>query len=394
MRQKQEIQQHHQLSSAQFRTRLIRFAFTVTFILAALHTYIGWRLLPALPIGKAGLIVGIVLLAFSTLQIPLGMFARFFVKRQRLADRCTWAGSLIMGLFSSVLVLTVLRDIVLVLVTSTKLVTASALLVPSLAVLVTLIGFVNARRVPRVADVEIPLDALPPSLVGFTIVQISDIHIGSTIKGNYVQAVVDRVNTLDADLIAITGDLVDGSVPQLAPHTAPLANLVSRHGSYVVTGNHEYYSGATEWMAEFRRLGMHGLMNEHRVLEHDGARLVVAGVTDFSAQLFDPAQRSDPQGALAGSPTGVLRILLAHQPRSAAAAAAAGFDLQLSGHTHGGQFWPWNLVVRLQQPYTAGLHRLDKLWIYTSRGTGYWGPPKRFGAPAEITRLRLVSADG
>ncbi|HTY98888.1 MAG TPA: metallophosphoesterase, partial [Rhodocyclaceae bacterium] len=135
------------------------------------------------------------------------------------------------------------------------------------------------------------------------------------------------------------------------------------------------------------------LMNEHEMVEHGSARLLVAGVTDYSAQLFDPAQPSDPRAALAGAPVEYApRILLAHQPRSASAAAAAGFDLQLSGHTHGGQFWPWNHFVRLQQPYTAGLHRLDKLWIYTSRGAGYWGPPKRFGAPAEITRLRLVPA--
>jgi len=185
--------------------------------------------------------------------------------------------------------------------------------------------------------------------------------------------------------------VVDGVVERLAPHTAPLADLISRHGTYFVTGNHEYYSGAEQWVAEFERLGMRVLANSHVVLERDGAPLVIAGVNDFSAHVFNPAWRSDPQAALAGSPAGAPKILLAHQPRSASAAAAAGFDLQLSGHTHGGQFWPWNYFVRLQQPYTAGLHRLDKLWIYTSRGTGYWGPPKRFGAPSEITRLRLVS---
>ena len=121
--------------------------------------------------------------------------------------------------------------------------------------------------------------------------------------------------------------------------------------------------------------------------------LVVAGVTDFGAHHFDESHRSDPHQALADAPLqAVFRLLLAHQPRSAPMAAAAGFDLQLSGHTHGGQFWPWNHFVRLQQPFTAGLHRLQSLWVYTSRGTGYWGPPKRFGAPSEITHLRLVRA--
>jgi predicted MPP superfamily phosphohydrolase len=134
------------------------------------------------------------------------------------------------------------------------------------------------------------------------------------------------------------------------------------------------------------------LSNEHVVLRKRNSAVVVAGVTDFGAHHFDPQQRSDPAVALNGAPTQVdVKILLAHQPRSASAAAAAGFDLQLSGHTHGGQFWPWNLFVPLQQPFTAGLHRLNQLWVYVSRGTGYWGPPKRFGAPSEITRIRLVA---
>jgi hypothetical protein len=215
--------------------------------------------------------------------------------------------------------------------------------------------------------------------------------VGATIKRPYVEAIVNRVNGLDPGLIAITGDVVDGRVQHLAAHTAPLADLRARHGVFMVTGNHEYYSDAPAWMAEFGRLGIRGLNNEHVLLHQDGAPLLLAGVTDYSAELFDPQQRSDPARAMAGAPsTAMPRILLAHQPRSAPAAAAAGFDLQLSGHTHGGQFWPWNLFVWLQQPFNAGLHRLGHLQIYTSRGSGYWGPPNRFGVPSEITRLRLV----
>jgi predicted MPP superfamily phosphohydrolase len=370
--------------------QLRRFALTVLPFLAGLHAYIGWRLLPALPFGAIGTTIGVIVLGLSTLLIPMGMLARFLVSRQALSDRITWAGTLAMGLFSSVLVLTLLRDMALLVAGSPPFAAATALAILPAAALLTLIGFLNARRVARVVTVDIPLEGLPAALAGFTIVQLSDIHVGSTIKGDYVRAIVDRVNSLGADLIAITGDVVDGSVRQLSADTASLANLKARHGAYVVTGNHEYYSGATAWMAEFRRLGLHGLTNEHVVIEHDGARLVVAGVTDYSAHAFDPAQRSDPGAALVGSPEGIPRILLAHQPRSAHAAASAGFDLQLSGHTHGGQFWPWNLFVRLQQPFTAGLHRLGRLWVYTSRGTGYWGPPKRFGAPSEISLLRLL----
>jgi predicted MPP superfamily phosphohydrolase len=376
---------------AELRRQLRRFMRTVAPILIGLHAYIGWRLLTALPIDMAAKIAGGVWLVLSAGLIPLGMLAHFFVRRPALADRLSWAGSLSMGLFSSVLVLTLLRDVLLLAVGTPAFVMTSASAVLGAAALLTAIGFVNARRLARVVRIDVPLANLPAALAGFTIAQISDIHVGPTIKGNYVAAIVERVNSLNADLVVITGDVVDGAVPQLAAHTAPLAKLRARHGIFVVTGNHEYYSGAREWLAEFRRLGLRSLLNEHVVVTHNGAALVLAGVTDYNAAAFDPAWRSDPQAALAGSPASLPRLLLAHQPRSAEAAAAAGFDLQLSGHTHGGQFWPWNLFVGLQQPFTAGLHRLGRLWVYTSRGTGYWGPPKRFGAPSEITLLRLVS---
>ncbi|MBV8062191.1 MAG: metallophosphoesterase, partial [Nevskia sp.] len=319
-------------------------------------------------------------------------------------DPLAWAGYLEMGLFSSLFVLTVLRDLVLVALLPVEVLARISLLsagarqvsaaaVVLAAVLVTLVGVFNARRLARVVDVELPIAGLPAGLSGFTIVQISDIHVGSTIKQGYIDAIVGRVNQLEPDLIAVTGDVVDGSVARLAPHVAPLGRLSARHGVYVVTGNHEYYSGVDAWVAELRRLGLRVLLNESAVLEHGGARLLVGGVTDYSGHHFDPAHRSDPRAALAGAPRDVaLKLLLAHQPRSAAAAADAGFDVQLSGHTHGGQFLPWNFFVRFQQPFTAGLNRLRNLWVYTSRGTGYWGPPLRFGAPSEITRLRLVAA--
>jgi predicted MPP superfamily phosphohydrolase len=262
-----------------------------------------------------------------------------------------------------------------------------------LAVIATAVGFAAARRRARIVNVDVPIPNLPEALHGFSIAQISDVHVGHSIRKEYVDAIVDAVNGLHPDLIAVTGDIVDGPVGELGRHTAPLGRLTARHGTFLVTGNHEYYAGAGPWIAEFRRLGLNVLLNEHAVLTHDGAPLVVAGVTDFSSHHFNPQQRSDPAVALAGAPSNAgARILLAHQPRSASAAATAGYDLQLSGHTHGGQFWPWNFFVRFQQPFTAGLHKLNQLWVYVSRGTGYWGPPNRFGAPSEITRLRLVPA--
>jgi len=198
------------------------------------------------------------------------------------------------------------------------------------------------------------------------------------------------VNALDPDVVAITGDLVDGSVAELRAHVAPLAQLRARHGVFFVTGNHEYYSGVYGWLGELQRLGIRVLHNEHVVLQHGGAPLVLAGVPDYGGHHFDPAHASDPAAALRGAPAHATRVLLAHQPRTAPAAAQAGFDLQLSGHTHGGQFLPWIFLVPLQQPYTAGLHKLDRMSIYVSRGTGYWGPPKRLAAPSEIAELILM----
>ena len=361
-------------------------------LLSALHAYVGLRLLS--PFGPAVQLGGVAVLAACLWLLPKGWQVRRVLRPW--AVLLPW---LAMGFFSWLLVLTLARDATL-LATGLALtpalhdawLRASAIAVMALVPAITLIGFVMARRVAPVLDVEVALANLPAALEGFTIAQISDIHVGPTIKRAFVEGIVERVNGLKADMVAITGDLVDGSVGELAHHTAPLANLTSRHGTFVVTGNHEYYSGAHAWIHELRRLGTHVLLNEHAVLEHDGAQVAVAGVTDYSAHHFDPSHRSDPVGAMAGAPPGAVKVLLAHQPRSAASAESAGFDLQLSGHTHGGQFWPWNLFVRLQQPFTAGLHKLGMMWIYISRGTGYWGPPMRFGIPSEITRIRLVRA--
>jgi predicted MPP superfamily phosphohydrolase len=369
----------------------------VVTLLALLHLYIGMRLLPAMGLGAQGMAAGVLLLAVSTLLVPTGLLVSN-LKRLRWSDQMAWAGLLAMGLFSSLLVLTVLRDVALLILAalgaaSPALARASAIGVPLLAFAVTLIGLVNARRVARVVEIEVPIAGLPPAFHGYSIVQISDIHVGPTIKRGYLNAIVTKVNALRPDAIAITGDLVDGSVPRLGLHTAPLARLAARDGAFFVTGNHEYYSGAEAWIAEMRRLGLTVLINQHVVRERDGDALMIAGVPDFMAHHFFESHRSDPHAAAAGAPDNVkVRILLAHQPRSATAAAEAGFDLQLSGHTHGGQFFPWNLFVPLQQPFVAGLDRLESMWIYTSRGTGYWGPPKRFGAPSEITRVRLVPA--
>lgn len=363
-------------------------------ILVILHAYIGLRLLP--PFGPAAQALGVATLAGLLWLLPRGFRARHAANAW--AVLLPW---LALGFFSWLLVLTLARDVTMI-VSALGLdagahrdwARASAVAVIVLTPLITLAGFVMARRVARVVDVEVPIAQLPPALEGFTIAQISDIHVGPTIRRDFVEGIVARVNGLRADLVAITGDLVDGTVRDLAQHTEPLAGLRSRHGTFFVTGNHEYYSGVHGWIRELGRLGARVLVNEHVVLDHDGATLAVAGITDFSAHLFDPAHRSDPHEAVRGAPAEAFKVLLAHQPRSAAIAMRAGYHLQLSGHTHGGQFWPWIHFVRLQQPFTAGLERVGHMWVYISRGTGYWGPPMRFGSPSEITRLRLVRAPG
>jgi predicted MPP superfamily phosphohydrolase len=372
---------------------------TPVIILGLLHLYIGARLLPDLPISAAGRWSGALLLMLSLALMVAGFMARTMQPRS-VADKVAAVGLFAASLFSSLFVFTLLREVVLLLALLSLptqylplLEGATALLTIGVAAFVTLVGFAGARRRARIVTVEVPLTNLPLDLHGFTIAQISDIHVGSQIKRKQVEAIVEAVNGLHADVIAITGDLVDGSVQDLRHHVAPLGQLRARYGAFLVTGNHEYYSGERAWTAEFRRLGLRVLLNEHVLVRHQGAAVVVAGVTDYSAHHFNPAQRSDPAAALSGAPReAAAKILLAHQPRSATAAADAGFDLQLSGHTHGGQFWPWNLFVRFQQPFTAGLHRLQHLWVYISRGTGYWGPPNRFGAPSEITLVKLVAA--
>lgn len=367
----------------------------VVWILLLLHLYVGARLAPGLPGLWPPLLLGAWLLA-SAVLIPLAFIGRRAGNRA-VADRWSWAGMLALGVFSLLGVLTVLRDLLLLAALPFNLpplAQPTALGVLALSAIGLLAGLVGARRRAPVREVEVPIDGLPAALHGFTVAQITDVHVGPTVKCDYVQRIVDAVNALQPDAVAITGDLVDGRVQDLQHDVAPLAGLRSRHGSFFVTGNHEYYSGADEWIAALRAMGLRVLMNEHVVLQHGAAQLVMGGVSDYGAGHFHAGHRSDARAAIAGAPADAgLRLLLAHQPRSAAGAAAAGFDVQLSGHTHGGQIWPWNFFVRLQQPFTAGLHRLQRLWVYTSRGTGYWGPPMRLGAPSEITRLRFIPSN-
>jgi hypothetical protein len=199
--------------------------------------------------------------------------------------------------------------------------------------------------------------------------------------------VTDQVNALEPDLVAVTGDLIDGSVARLRDDVAPLGGLRGKHGVFYVTGNHEYYHGGTSWEAEGRRLGFTVLHNEHRVVA-DG-KLVVGGVTDMEGARFSAAHAPRVDLTFAQAPAGVPRILLAHQPRFAKAAKDSLVSLMLSGHTHGGQIFPFMAFVLLQQPVIGGFARIQGVPTYTSNGTGYWGPPFRIGPRGEVTELTL-----
>jgi predicted MPP superfamily phosphohydrolase len=250
------------------------------------------------------------------------------------------------------------------------------------------------KSVP-VKSLSVILNRLPSSLDGFRIVQITDIHIGPMINGNWLQRVVDKVNALKPDLIVITGDLVDGSVEELRNHVAPLASLRAKQGTFFITGNHEYYSGVDEWCDHITSLGIRVLRNERVSIPagSEDASFDLAGVDDWASGHFS-GEGPDLSKALAGRNQDKLLILLAHQPAAINEAAQLGVDLQLSGHTHGGQIWPFTYLVYLQQPYLKGLYRHGDTatQIYVSPGTGFWGPPMRFGTSAEITHIMLRCA--
>ena len=336
-------------------------------------------------------------------------------RRGRVHEWIQTLSFLCMGWLSFLLVLTVGRDVLLLSTGAlqpladvhTRLVEAGVAWVPLAALAVVGAGVLAALRGPFVRRVDIPVDGLAPDLDGLRIVQISDLHVGPTMRLAYVRRVVDMTKELAPDLIALTGDIVDGSVSRLASHIAPLEALASEGRAFFVLGNHDYYSGAPQWTAHFEGMGFRVLRNAHVSIARGAARLLIGGVVDFAARMSDPEARPRPDLAIDGDARPrperagesdaslAFRLLLAHNPKIAPLAEQAGFDLQLSGHTHAGQFFPWTFVIHLVHgPHAAGLSRRGRLWVYTSAGTGTWGPPVRIGTRPELTLLRLVASGG
>ena len=266
--------------------------------------------------------------------------------------------------------------------------------VAAVALVAGAFGLRTALAPPADRRVEIGLARWPRALDGFRIVQISDVHIGPILGRDFSELLVRRVNALDPDLVAITGDLVDGDAELLAADVAPLAGLRARHGVYFVTGNHDHYSGARAWSAAVSGLGIRVLRNERVEVRSGGAVFDLVGVDDHRGNVFGEGGGEDLGRALAGRDAARPAVLLAHDPSTFKRACSLGIDLQLSGHTHGGQIWPFSWLVRLAVPFVAGLYRRGGATLYVSRGTGFWGPPMRLRAPAEIGEIVLRAPGG
>jgi len=389
-------------------------------ILIITYSYIGWRLI--VPSGLStfwNAILWVILILFMCLT-PVSILLQIYGFGVFWSGMLSWVAYLSLGFFSLIFTFLFIRDLTLLVTCGVKksytllhrVIMSEVSPIETIAhdrrhfifrsinlgilgISGTLVGYglYEARRRPSIVKVLVPIHDLPNDLEGFRIVQITDIHVSPTIKRNYVQTIVDQVNNLKPDVIVFTGDLVDGLVAVHRNDVDPLKDLSALYGSYFVTGNHEYYSGVEAWVKKIKQLGFIVLLNEHRIIMHGKGRILMAGVTDYHAGEFLTDHVSNPYIALSNAPPSNVKIILAHQPRSIFTSAKAGFDLQISGHTHGGQYYPWKFLVGLQQPYISGLHQHGKTWIYVSRGTGYWGPPLRLGIPSEITEITLTRSN-
>ncbi|OLP52881.1 metallophosphoesterase [Rhizobium rhizosphaerae] len=262
-----------------------------------------------------------------------------------------------------------------------------------LAVVLSAYGVQQALRVPPLKDVEVAILGLPAAFDGYRLVQLTDLHISNLFPATWARAVVERTNALDADLIVMTGDLIDGDVAHRARDVAPIADLKARDGVYAIPGNHEYFFDYAAWMRQYEALKLTPLLNRHIVLRPGEAALVIAGVTDRSAGRFG-ATPPDLGAALAGAPAGAPVILLDHQPMDAARSAKKGIALQLSGHTHGGMVWGLDrIVARANNGFVSGFYRVGAMQLYVNNGTALWpGFALRLGPASELTRITLRPA--
>ena len=385
--------------------------FFIVFItlLGIMHGYVGWKIFSGLNLNSSFAIVGIILLAILTLLPVLPILFRYNGYESSFLDKLSLIGYTSLGFFTLSFVAFLSKDLLfkvwgfissffsadvkqqMALDAGKREFLEKSLSIGILSLIgpTTAYGYYSARKGPTIINQDIYLKNLPDSFENFTIAQISDLHVGPTIKKPYVEKVVNQISTINPDLIAITGDMVDGSIDYLRRDLEPLSQVVAKYGTYFVTGNHEYYSGAERWLDETDRMGFTNLVNDNKLITIKDQNIALAGVNDYRAHQIIPSHRSNPQAALKGINSKKVKILLAHQPSSIFQANEAGFDLQISGHTHGGQFWPFTYPTKQANPYLSGLHDHNGTQIYVNSGTGYWGPPLRLGVTAEITLFRL-----
>jgi predicted MPP superfamily phosphohydrolase len=384
-------------------------------LLILVYIYIGRRLIKPAKLTRRQKWIAWSVIAITPLTQPFSFFLRGITVDSSLTTVFSWISYVGFGFFSLILVGLVFRDLILLasnLVQKIKnfidrrhnlaerrfdpqrrlfLLNTTNIGVIGAAAFMTGYGIYEARRNPVLEKVTLPFPGMGDGSGDFKIAQFTDIHAGYTIRRGFIQSAVDQVNNLGADIIVFTGDMVDGSVQNLRDDVEPLKELDAPYGVYYVTGNHEYYSGAEAWIEEMDRIGFTVLLNDHKMIQYNQTRIMMAGVTDYRAESIIPEHKSDPQKAIGDATDADVKVLLAHQPKSIFTAADIGFDLQLSGHTHGGQYIPWSFLVTLDQPFIKGLNKHKNTWIYVNRGTGYWGPPVRVGIPSEVTLITLTN---
>jgi predicted MPP superfamily phosphohydrolase len=375
------------------RGRRGRFVAVIVLILALLFGVPLWTIVlaPAWPVPV--IVIGTVVLLGAMAAFPLLMY-QGHGRHHR--DWAAATGDTILGViwvFFAWSVLSLAPRLVLALagVTEPSRSRVVALAVTAVAVVLVAWGYVEAMRVPRVKHVEVRLARLGAGLDGLRVVLLTDTHYGPIDRARWSAGVVAAVNQLDADIVCHTGDIADGAVAARRDQSRHLGDVRARLARAYVTGNHEYFGEAEGWLDHMAELGWEALHNRHLVVERGGARLVIAGVDDATAAGSGrPGHKTDHAAALAGADPDLPVLLLAHQPKQVVDAIARGIDLQISGHTHGGQIWPFHFLVRIDQPVVHGLSRHgQRTQLYTSRGTGFWGPPLRVFAPSEITLLTL-----
>ncbi len=384
-------------------------------LLILVYIYIGRRLIKPANLTKRHKWIVWSFIAITPLTQPFSFLLRQTSTNPAVAAVFSWISYVGFGFFSLVLVGLVIRDLVLagniiyhkianyINKKQNKsvrnfdpekrifMLNATNAGVIGAAALLTSYGIYEARRNPILEKINVSLPSMNKDSGEFKIAQFTDIHAGYTIRRGFIQSAVEQLNNLGADTIVFTGDMVDGNVNNLRQDVEPLKDLYAPHGVYFVTGNHEYYSGVEAWIDEMDRLGFTVLLNDHKIITYNNTRIKIAGVTDYRADTIIPGHKSDPKKAIGSRSDVDINILLAHQPKSIYEASDAGFDVQISGHTHGGQYLPWSFLVTLDQPFVKGLHKYKDTWIYVNRGTGYWGPPVRIGIPSEVTLLTLTS---